>query len=166
MKVDCNACGTALTVEETTHFATCGKCAARLEIKRSETAVFTEVLDTGVEVLKEELARLDTEMVSANPPEPAAGDGGGESLLRLIVGGVLITSDVYWWITSPSLQSLYVRIVILAAGAWLMLSGGWRAIGNARKRLHVMAEAKAAINVRRAELKRAIAEDRERADSR
>jgi len=165
VKVDCNACGTALSVEETTHFATCGKCAARLEIKRSESAVFTEVLDTGVKVLKEELARLDIE-VSANPPEPAVGDGGGESLLRLIVGGVLIASDVYWWITSPSLQSLYVRIVILAAGAWLMLSGGWRAIRNARVRLHAMHEAHAAINIRRAELKRAIAEDHERADSR
>lgn len=154
MNVDCNGCGASLKIGETTHFATCAKCAARLEVKRSESAVYTEVLASGVAVLKKELARLDAEPVSA--PAPAPTDTGGESVLRLVVGGVLIASDVYWWISNPSLQSLYIRIVILAAGIWLVLSGGWRTMTNARVRIRHMAEAHAAVEARKKELKRAI----------
>jgi hypothetical protein len=42
--VACNHCGAPLQISPTTNFATCGYCGAQLEIKRSGSAVYTEVL--------------------------------------------------------------------------------------------------------------------------
>ena len=162
MKVDCNGCGSPLAISDTTHFVTCAKCAARLEVKRSDTSLYTEVLDTGVKVLKQELARLEAHPASA---EPGGVELGGEAVLRLIVGSVVIASDVFWWITDPSLQSFYVRVLLLIAGFWLVLSGAWRGAKHTRERLHRMHAAKAKIDVRKKELEHVIAEDDRRSSS-
>jgi hypothetical protein len=70
--------------------------------------------------------------------------GDSESIMRIVVGAIVIASDVYWWVTDPSMQTLYVRIGLLAAGAWLVLSGVWKGIANARTRLHAAREVEAA----------------------
>ena len=61
--------------------------------------------------------------------------------------------------TDPTLQSLGVRILLLAAGAWLVLSGLWKTI--AERRLHAQAseEAKEALERRREEIARAMKKD-------
>lgn len=43
--VSCNHCGAALDVGPGARFATCGYCGSRLEIHRTVSAVYTEVLD-------------------------------------------------------------------------------------------------------------------------
>lgn len=43
--LNCNGCGAALDVGPDTRFATCAQCGARLAVKRSETAAYTEVLE-------------------------------------------------------------------------------------------------------------------------
>ena len=44
-KNSCNSCGAPLEVAETTPFATCRHCSAKLSIQRTDTAIFTEVLE-------------------------------------------------------------------------------------------------------------------------
>jgi DNA-directed RNA polymerase subunit RPC12/RpoP len=156
VKVDCNECGRTLSIGEHTRFVTCAKCAARLVVKRSDTSTYTEMLSDVTE-LKEELARLDEQVNSTRPAEAAPGSS--ESWLRIIVGLVLVASDIYWWVTDPTLQSLGVRILLLAAGGWLILSGIWKTIAEARQRSRANAEAKVALERRREELARAIKKD-------
>jgi hypothetical protein len=157
VKVDCNECGTPLTIAETTRFVTCNKCTQRLQVMRSETAIYTEVLSQLSE-LRRELGALDEKIEevrsSASPVAPP-----GESLLRLGVGAVLIASDLYWWITDPTLQSLYVRILLLAAGAWLIVSGVWKTIESARLAVRHRVAARKSLELKRDELKRAIDND-------
>ncbi len=71
--VSCNNCGAPLEVGEVTKYATCGFCGSQLEILRSGTAVYSQVLEKisrrtaeiadDVEVirLQNELERLDRE---------------------------------------------------------------------------------------------------------
>lgn len=138
MIVDCNRCGASLTVAEDTRFVTCGKCRARLAVRRNGDAIFTEVL-------AEESAEHATSHDPVVPSTPiVVSSGGGESALRIVVGGLVVASDIYWWMTDPTMQSLYVRIGLLAAGAWLILSGVWKAMANARARLHAQRDVEAA----------------------
>jgi hypothetical protein len=44
-KVSCNGCGASLEITSAARFVTCRYCGASLEIKRTDSAVFTEVLD-------------------------------------------------------------------------------------------------------------------------
>jgi predicted phage tail protein len=65
--VNCNHCGATLQVDEKTRFVTCTYCHSRLAIQRSESAVFTEVLDkieqnTGQMAENLELIRLQNEL--------------------------------------------------------------------------------------------------------
>jgi hypothetical protein len=154
VKVDCNECGASLALGETTRFLTCAKCASRLKVVRSGNSIYTEVVGPGVTALKEELARLETEPISSS-----VGVGESESVLRLIVGGLLVASDIYWWVMDPTLQSLYVRILLLAAGGWLILSGALKVLARQRERLRALADAKALRDRRRHELRSAIAAD-------
>lgn len=150
MKVDCNACGETLEVADHTHYVTCVECTARLEVKRTPSAIFTEVLGADdVAVVKKHLEKL----ASTAPPKPTvASAAGGESVLRLFIGLLLLGSDLYWWVTSPSMQSLYARGIMLAAGAWLVISGLLRIISNARARLKAYGAAHAAIESRRSQI--------------
>jgi hypothetical protein len=146
-----------LVAGETSRFVTCIKCTARLEVKRSATAVYTDVLDAeDVDVLKKELKRLDeVEREHADQSTPAA-PGETESILRVVIGLILIASDLYWWFTDPSMQSLYVRILLLAAGVWMIVSGLVKMVAGARAKLRARASQKAAIDSRRLAIKRTI----------
>ena len=124
MKVDCNECSTSLIVGDATRFATCVKCGSRLAIKRGEGSVYSEKLaDANAE---EAAAQSDP---GSGRSSLAAG-GGGENVLRIVVGVLLVGSDIFWFVRDPTMQSLPVRIALLAAGAWLLLSGIYRLIRN------------------------------------
>lgn len=122
MKVDCNECGASLLVGDATRFATCVKCKARLAIKRGEGAVFSEKLADA----KAEEAAAQSDPSAGRASLGSGGDG--ETLLRIVIGLALVGSDVFWFLRDPSMQSLPVRIALLAAGAWLLGSGLYRAI--------------------------------------
>lgn len=59
--VNCNGCGAALDVGPDTRFVTCAQCGARLAVKRSESAAYTEILE-GLErktdAIAEQLAEI------------------------------------------------------------------------------------------------------------
>jgi hypothetical protein len=127
VKVDCNECGASLIIGDATRFATCVKCKSRLEIKRGEGSVYSEKL---ADAKAEEAAAQASP--SSGGPSSLSSEGGGETLLRIIVGALLIGSDVFWLIQDPSMQSLPVRIALLAAGAWLVLTGLYRLVRRNR----------------------------------
>jgi len=59
--VNCNGCGAALDVGPETRFVTCVQCGARLAVKRSETAAYTEALeelDKKTDAIVEQLAEI------------------------------------------------------------------------------------------------------------
>jgi hypothetical protein len=122
VKVDCNECGASLIVGDATRFATCVKCKSRLEIKRGDGAVFSEKLADA----KAEEAAAQTEPTSSRGS--LGGGGDGETILRVVIGAALIGSDIFWFLRDPSMQSLPVRIALLAAGVWLVLTGLYRLV--------------------------------------
>jgi hypothetical protein len=124
VKVDCNECGASLIVGDATRFATCVRCESRLAIKRGDGSVYSEKL---ADVKAEEAAAQSDPSSGRSSLAPG---GGGETILRLVVGVLLIGSDIFWFIRDPSMQSLPVRIALLAAGGWLVLSGVVQLVRN------------------------------------
>ena len=60
-KIACNSCGAPLEVSATTQFATCRHCGAKLSIQRTDTAIFTEILEkltTKTDQLSEQVSNL------------------------------------------------------------------------------------------------------------
>jgi DNA-directed RNA polymerase subunit RPC12/RpoP/uncharacterized membrane protein len=130
VRVDCNECGASLPIDAETRFVTCAKCSSPLVIKHDESAIYSALRADG-----DADGRPASERVSARPS--AQVPARGEASLRLVVGAVLVASDVFWWLTEPSLQSLPVRIAILAAGVFLIVTGLWRAVAQSRARAQV-----------------------------
>jgi hypothetical protein len=120
-KIACNGCGAALEVSEAARFATCRFCGASLEIKRTGSAVFTEVLDRidrntasmaedlGAIRREQEIERLDREWAlerngfmtrdkQGNLHEPSTGGG----MIGAFVGGGF---GVLWTIFAVALTS-------------------------------------------------------------
>jgi DNA-directed RNA polymerase subunit RPC12/RpoP len=59
--IACNSCGAPLEVSATTQFATCRHCGAKLSIQRTNTAIFTEILEkltTKTDQLSEQVNNL------------------------------------------------------------------------------------------------------------
>lgn len=122
MKVDCNECGASLIVGDATRFATCVKCESRLAIKKGDAAVYSEKLAD---------AKAEEAAAQSDPSGgrvSLGGGGDGETLLRIVIGVLLVWSDIFWFLRDPSMQSLPVRVALLAAGGWLLISGLYRAI--------------------------------------
>jgi DNA-directed RNA polymerase subunit RPC12/RpoP len=79
LSVRCNHCGAPLEVGSETRFVTCQFCNSQLEVKRTESAVFTEEIAKisentermagSLEVLElqNDLERLDREWIASNP---------------------------------------------------------------------------------------------------
>ena len=100
--VSCNQCAAPLEVSATSRFVTCSICQSRLEVHRSESAVFTEVLDQlnqrteaigrDVSVIRkqDELAQLDREWDETRKNKFARFDSEstGETRLRRFVATV------------------------------------------------------------------------------
>ncbi len=150
-----------LTIGAHTRFVTCAKCKQRLQVMRNDSAIYTEVLSQ-ISELRKELGEIDEKIDAAATEKDQVVAPPGESLLRLGVGALLIASDLYWWMTDPTLQSLYVRILLLAAGVWLVISGIWKSIESARARVRAHADKTKSLERQRAELQRAIGDDKEK----
>ena len=59
--IACNSCGAPLEVAATTQFATCRHCGVKLAIQRTDTAIFTEILEkltTKTDQLSEQVNNL------------------------------------------------------------------------------------------------------------
>ncbi|MGI9467047.1 MAG: hypothetical protein ACR2OA_08000 [Rubripirellula sp.] len=55
----CNACGAPLEVPASAKFVTCGHCSGQLQIRRTESAVYTEILADLAEKTEELSERID-----------------------------------------------------------------------------------------------------------
>lgn len=98
VSVCCNHCGAPLNVGAKVRFATCSFCQSQLEVKRSESAVFTEEITRiaentqqmagSLEVieLQNEIERLDREWMACNP---VSMDKHGRPIGRMGPGGAV-----------------------------------------------------------------------------
>lgn len=98
ISVRCNHCGAPLDVGANARFVTCTFCNSQLEIKRSDSAVFTEEITRianhtqkmagSLEVieLQNEIERLDREWVAGNP---LSHDENGRPIARTGTGGAV-----------------------------------------------------------------------------
>jgi DNA-directed RNA polymerase subunit RPC12/RpoP len=79
VSVRCNHCGASLKAGEQTRFITCQFCNSQLEIKRTDTSIFTEEIQQIAQTtrqmagsldvieLQNEIERLDREWTASNP---------------------------------------------------------------------------------------------------
>lgn len=58
-KLVCNSCGAPLEVPSSANFVTCGHCSSRLQIRRTESATYTELLVDLAEKTDELSERID-----------------------------------------------------------------------------------------------------------
>ena len=98
ISVRCNHCGAPLDVGANARFATCKFCSSQLEIKRSDSAVFTEeiarIADNtrqmagSLEIieLQNEIERLDREWTAQNP---VSFDKHGQPISQTGTGGAV-----------------------------------------------------------------------------
>ncbi len=117
--VNCNGCGAALDVGPDTRFATCSQCGARLAVKRSETAAYTEVLENlerKTDAIAEQLAdiqrqneleRIDREWERERETLMISGKNGSRSepnaTMGIIVAVVMSLSGLFWTATTMSM---------------------------------------------------------------
>jgi DNA-directed RNA polymerase subunit RPC12/RpoP/F0F1-type ATP synthase assembly protein I len=106
VSVNCNHCGAALEVDEKTRFVTCKYCNSRLAVQRTDSAVFTEVLEkieeqTGqiagnlkVIELQNELNQLDREWAMSRDSLMMSGRNGSRSEPSAAGGVVAIVVGV------------------------------------------------------------------------
>lgn len=122
----CNHCGAALDVAARTRFVVCGFCGQSLEIKRSESSVFTQEVERiaeateqiaeHVEVLRmeRELERLDREQggVSNGPVGSVNGNGrvAGPMAISLTLFSVLVTTGMAVFAAQMGAPLLFVLV--------------------------------------------------------
>lgn len=100
--VNCNHCGATLQVDEKTRFVTCNYCHSRLAIQRSDSTVFTEVLEkiqeqTGhmaenLELIKlqNELEQIDREWMMSREENLVVNSKNGSRSEPSAVGGIIL----------------------------------------------------------------------------
>lgn len=145
--VSCNHCGATLQVDEKTRFVTCSYCHSRLAIQRSDSAVFTEVLEkieenTGhmaenLEVIKlqNELEQVDREWMMSRENLMVSGENGSRSeptsaggvimILFGVIGGGAWTIFAVSAVHAPAIFPLFGLVFIAA-----MVFGGISMIGK------------------------------------
>jgi len=117
LSVRCNHCGAPLQVSDATRFVTCQFCHSSLEVKRTESSIFTEEVakiaeNTGkmaesleVIALQNEIERLDREnapalaAAQAKPSTPGTEVAGG---CVQIIGGLMLTAFGLFFAISSS----------------------------------------------------------------
>jgi DNA-directed RNA polymerase subunit RPC12/RpoP len=123
ISVNCNHCGATLEVDDNTRFLTCNYCHSRLAVQRTDSAVFTEVLEkleaqTGqiagnlkVIEMQNDLEKLDREWTMSRENLMVAGRNGGRSEPS-IAGGIFI-----------------ILIGVVGGGAWTVFAASHGAPG-------------------------------------
>ena len=124
--IACNSCGAPLEVSATTQFATCRHCGAKLSIQRTDTAIFTEILEkltTKTDQLSEqvnnlsglsELAALDREWELERENYMVTSKHGGKHIpseAGSIGGGVVITLFGCFWTVMALIVTSFIPII-------------------------------------------------------
>lgn len=163
LSVRCNHCGAPLQVAEKTRFVTCQFCQSSLEVRRTESSIFTEEVSKiaastekmaeslEVMTLQQEIERLDRE----HPAERAAAtQTPGSNVAEAIIGGIVLVLftafGLFFAITSSEMR---------APGIFPLVGGGFALIGiialvSMATRLSVGHASKSDYQERRAELTR------------
>lgn len=161
--VNCNHCGATLQVDEKTRFVTCSYCHSRLSIQRSDSAVFTEVLEkiqeqTGhmaenLELIKlqNELEQIDREWMMSRENFMVNGRNGGRSEPSIGSGVFAIVAGVVFgviWITTASSHAppFFTLFGLLVVGG--VIFGGINMINKSGR----LDEARQAHEMRRSDL--------------
>jgi hypothetical protein len=150
LSVDCNNCGAPLEVSVRSRFVTCRFCESKLQINRSESAVYTEVIEAVGEIrgdiqtlkLQNELLRLDGEWseiresfmrTDANGHRHLPTQGGGAtSIVGSVIAGIVLTVAASNITPLFGLFGLLVIVVGVLAGPGVV--GRARQLEAARRR--------------------------------
>jgi hypothetical protein len=116
LSVRCNHCGAPLQVSDATRFVTCQFCQSSLEVKRTESSIFTEEVakiaeNTGkmaesleVIALQNELERLDREnapaLAAARTKELSRGEGAAAGFVAVVFFTIFISFGVFFAVSS------------------------------------------------------------------
>lgn len=117
VSVLCNSCGAALEIESQSRYVTCQYCNTHLSIKKSESVVYSEVLDElrsnsqktveklNLVSLQNELERIDREWLIDRQQYETDGkppSNSGISLAGSILMGVLAIGFLIFWSSTTS----------------------------------------------------------------
>lgn len=116
LSVRCNHCGAPLQVSDATRFVTCQFCHSSLEVKRTESSIFTEEVakiaaNTGkmaesleVIALQNEIERLDREnapsLAAAPSKELSRGEGAAAGFVAVVFFTIFISFGVFFAVSS------------------------------------------------------------------
>ena len=142
VSVCCNRCGAPLDVGVNARFVTCKFCNSQLEVKRSESAVFTEeiirIADStrqmagSLEVieLQNEIERLDREWVAGNPvsfdkdgrPVAQASPGGAVFGLMFSIFFAIVAFSMAGFASSSGAPGIFA-LVPVGMGIFAVVAG-------------------------------------------
>ena len=155
--LSCNKCGASLEVPPTAKYATCRHCRSQLVVKRTGSAVYTEVLnriDTRTERMAEdlealrlqsELDRLDREWEqvehdwwsrgSLSAPEARARSAGMRVavILAVVLLFIVTRGRLFYGVSSLMVTALVVYMAIRCASRGMWQQRSWNRI-RARRR--------------------------------
>lgn len=138
LSVNCNGCGAPLEVGADTRFATCNHCGARLAIQRTDSAAFTEFLesidrstDSVAKLLRDikrqnEIERIDREWelerkqydIQGRTPDAVLGNSIGLMIVAVIMG----VFGAFWTVSASQMGaggfSLF-GLVFVGFAVWL-----------------------------------------------
>jgi hypothetical protein len=139
LSVQCNHCGAPLEVGVHTRFVTCQFCNSSLEVKRTESTVFTEEVARIAEnsekmadsleiiTLQNEIERLDREWSASQPVSPGGGErwtsaGGGVAGLVFSVFFALVCFGMAGMAGSHGAPGFFV-LVVVGMGIFALVTG-------------------------------------------
>ena len=164
--VRCNHCGAPLEVGAQTRFVTCQFCQSQLEVKRTDSSAFTEVVqqiaqntaqmagNLKVIELQNEIERLDREWDGERQQYFVRGRNGRvskPSVLSAIFGAILIVPFGLFFAVSSSKQGLPFVFPLFGIG---FVVAGIFSIGSAFWKSGQLGQSESAYQNRRAELLR------------
>jgi len=120
LSVRCNHCGAPLQVSDATRFVTCQFCHSSLEVKRTESSIFTEEVakiaeNTGkmaesleVIALQNEIERLDRENAPSLAEKTMPQGNGAEGLVEIIGLLMAIVFGVFFAVSSSQQDAPFI----------------------------------------------------------
>ena len=137
--LNCNGCGAALEVGPGANYATCGHCGARLAVRRTASATYTEVLDRigrATDAMAGHLATIAretaVERIDREWDEERAKLGGSEPRTRAGAIGMALFMAAFgvWWTVSalsdgaPAIMVVFGLVFVGFALAFAFAGGG------------------------------------------
>ena len=142
LSLTCNNCGAPINVPEDANFVTCSHCGSRLEIKHTDTASYTKVLeriddrtehmseDLQAIKLQNELEQVDREwqmereryLVRNKNGSTSTPDGG--NIAVGVIGAVLAIGFLLFWISSAATMGAPGFFVLFGVGMLVLVVVG------------------------------------------